>query len=244
MFLSLFYLLVAFLPVIAYIFIIWATTPYKSINIRTAFLYLISGLISIGIILTYFRLFPSCQDVVLFSDMSMSLLFFCFIQVALVEELCKLAAFSIGDRLRIDERDYDSPIGTMFYCGISALGFAFLENVNYALTYGGEVLILRSVVALLVHFLCGLIMGYWVASSRLPSKVENRSFFEVILHHKPKVKKIVYYSIGVFCALILHGLYDFNIFSGGNDATSYMIIFGGVISAYLAAKSLIEKAKF
>lgn len=244
MFLSLFYLLVAFLPVLAYIFIIWATTPLKSINIRTAFLYLLTGLMSIGIILTYFRLFPSCQNVVPFSDMKSSLLFFSFIQVALVEELCKLAAFSIGDKIRIDEREYDSPIGTMFYCGISALGFAFLENVNYALTYGGEVLIARSFIALLVHFLCGLIIGYWIAASRLPSKVESRSFFEVVLHHRPKLKRIVYYSVGVCCALMLHGLYDFNIFSGGNDATSYMIIFGGVISAYLASKNLVEKSKF
>jgi RsiW-degrading membrane proteinase PrsW (M82 family) len=244
MVLSLFYLLIAFIPVLFYIGIIWATTPWKSIDIRTAFLYLLTGLMSIGIILTYFRLFPHCQDPLFLTDKSFSLLFFSFIQVALVEELCKLTAFSIGDRIRLEEREYDSPIGTMFYCGISALGFAFLENVNYALTYGGEVLIARSFIAMMVHFLCGLIIGYWVSVSRLPSKVETRSFFEVLVHKKPKLKRIVYYSIGVCCAMALHGLYDFNIFSGGGEATSYLIIFGGVVSAYLAAKNLMEKAKF
>jgi RsiW-degrading membrane proteinase PrsW (M82 family) len=242
MILSLFYLLVAFIPVLFYIVIIWATTPWKSINIRTAFIYLFTGLMSIGIILTYFRLFPSCQDPVKIGG-EPSLIFFCFIQVALVEEICKLAAFTIGDKTRIGEMEYDSPIGTMFYCGISSLGFAFLENVNYALTYGGEVLINRSFIAMMVHFLCGLIIGYWVSASRLPSKVQNRSFFEVLVSNRPKLKKVIYYSIGVCCAIALHGLFDFNIFSGGDESTTYIIIFGGVVFAYLAAKRLIEKAK-
>jgi len=241
---SLFYLLAAFIPVFAYICIIWATTPWKSINLKTAFQYLFTGLISIGIILTYFKLFPGCQDAIETSDLSISLIIFCFIQVALIEELCKLSAFSICERVRKDEVHYDSPIGTMFYSGISALGFAFLENVNYALTYGGDVLFIRSVVSMLVHFLCGLIVGYWIAASRLPAKAANISLFEHIVYHRPVLKKVIYYIIGISCAVTLHGLYDYNILSGGDGVTSYMIIFGGVVSAYLAAKSLMEKSKY
>lgn len=239
-----FYLLVAFLPVILYICVIWATTPWKSINLTTAFQYLFTGLISIGIILTYFKLFPDCQEVVTMSSVSASLFFFSFIQIALVEELCKITAFSIMDSIRSEESLYDSPVATMFYSGISALGFAFLENVNYALTYGGEVLLARSVVSMLVHFLCGMIIGYWVAASRLPSKIQNRSLFELTIHHRPALKKFIYYAIGVSCAVTLHGLFDFNIFTGGTESTGYMIIFGGIIAAYLAAKDLIERTKF
>lgn len=244
MFSTLFYLLVAFIPVFLYVCIIWVTTPWKSINLATAFQYLFTGLISIGIILTYFKLFPDCQDIIPMSSISTSFLFFSFIQVALVEELCKLTAFSIGDSIRHDERLYDSPIATMFYAGISALGFAFLENVNYASTYGGGILISRSVVSMLVHFLCGMIVGYWVAASRLPSKINNRSIFEVMIHHRPALKKFIYYTVGLSCAVALHGLFDFNIFSGGDESTGYMIIFGGVVAAYLAAKDLIERTKF
>lgn len=241
---SFFYLLVAFIPVLLYIFVIWSTTPWKSISLGTAFQYLFTGLISIGIILTVFRIFPGCQKPLFGYNPSFSLLFLCYIQVALLEEVCKLAAFSIGDRIRKDERGYDSPIGVMFYCGISALGFAFLENVSYAMQYGGEVIIFRSVVSMMVHFLCGLIMGYWVSVSRLPFKLENRSMFEVMCGRRPLFKKISYYTIGIFCAVSLHGLYDFNIFTGGSDSVGYIIIFGGIISAYLAAKNLIERSKF
>lgn len=244
MFLSLLYLLIAFIPVFLYVFIIWATTPWKSIKLKTSFQYLFTGLISIGIILTYFKLFPSCQDPIYLKDRAGSLLFFCFVQIALVEEISKLISFLIGERIRKEEREYDSPIGTMLYSGISALGFAFLENVNYAIQYGGEVLIARSIVSMMVHFLCGLILGYWISISRLPSKIETRSLFEIISRRSPKIRRVIYYMVGITCVVILHGLYDFSIFNGDNQTTSYMIIFGGIISAYLAAKNLLERSRF
>ena len=243
MFLSLVYLLAAFIPVFFYICIIWATTPWKSINLKTAFRYLFTGLISIGIVLTYFRLFPHAQDMINTSDESIALIIFSFIQVALIEEVSKFSAFIIGQNIRKDNIEYDSPIGTMFYTGISALGFAFLENVNYAVQYGGSILIVRSVVSIMVHFLCGLLLGYWISASRLPSKLENRSLFEVIIHRRPILKKVIYYGIGLFCATMLHGLFDYNIFSGGTQATCYIIILFGIMSAYLAAKRLIEKSR-
>ncbi len=243
---SLLYMILAFLPVLFYIFLIWATTPWRSINLRSSFTYLVTGFISVGIILTYFRLFPNCQDMLFPNDIPLSIFLLYFIQVALVEELCKFSAFIIAESIREKEKIYDSPIGIMIYCGISALGFAFIENVNYAQMYGGQVLITRSFLSMLVHFICGLIMGYWISSSSIPTKVENRSLFEIVLQARPKLKKIIYYCMGIISATVYHGFFDYSLSTGGENVypMAYVILFGGMMFAYLGARKIIEKTKF
>lgn len=241
MLMSLLYLLIAFVPVLMYITIIWVTTPWKSINLRTSFQYFVTGMISIGLLLTFFRLFPNWQDPVMSPAVLMIL---AFVQVAMMEELCKFISFKIGEGIRgEDETKYDSAIGTMFYCGISALGFSFIENVEYALSYGGQVLFVRSFVSMMIHFLCGLIMGYWISASRIPSRLENRSLIEVLFIKKPMLKKIAYSIMGISCAIVLHGLFDYNLFIGGPDSNSYIIILGGIVAAYLASKDLNDRIK-
>lgn len=243
MFISFLYLLLALIPVLIYIGVIWSTTQIGSINIKSCYYHFISGVISIGVIFTYFKIFPNCQSLLPF-DWKVSIFIFSFIQVALVEEFTKLFAQKMGELLRGEGVTvYDSPIATMFYCGISALGFSFIENVTYALKFGGEVLIVRSFVAMLLHFLCGLIMGYWIAASRIPTRIRNKSPFEFYVTENKKFKTVVYYILGIFSAVFIHGLYDFNIFTQGHVTSNYLIIFSGVIAAYLAAKDLNEKSK-
>lgn len=244
MLLSLFYLLVAVVPVLFYIGVIWATTPKGDINVKNSFLHFIFGILSISIIFTYFRIFPNCHEVLPINE-SLAIFIFSFIQIAFVEEACKFLSFRMGEMIRTNESvEYDRPIATMFYSGISALGFSFIENVTYALKYGGEVLISRSFVAMILHFLCGLIMGYWIAVSRLPLKVKNSSPFEMFIYTRPKLKRFFYYGIGILSAVFIHGLYDFNLFSQGHITSNYLIIFSTVIAGYLAAKDLTEKSKY
>lgn len=241
MIISLLYLLIAIIPVLLYIGVIWSTTPISSFNIRGSYLHFISGVVSVGIIFTYFRLFPDCHKSIAV-DYSLSIFFLSFVQVALVEELCKFISFKMGEMLRgTDTVFYDKPVATMFYSGVTALGFAFIENVTYALQYGGEVLVSRSFVAMLLHFLCGMIMGYWIAASRLPTKLKNSSHFEMLCIKKPIIKKLVYYTLAILSAVFIHGLYDYNIFTKGHITSNYLIIFSGVIATYLAAKDLNER---
>ena len=244
MLMSILYLFLALLPVVAYIMIIWATTPWGSIELRKSAQYFLTGIISIGLLLTFFRLFPNWQSPVSPTNLSLSFMVLAFIQVALMEELCKFAAFKINEGIRgEDDIKYDSPIGTMFYCGISALGFSFIENVEYAIMYGGHVLVVRSFISMMVHFLCGLIMGYWISASRIPSRLENRSLMEVVFIKKPVLKRVVYSAIGITCAVILHGLFDYNIFTDGHVVSNYLIILGGIIATYLASKDLNDRVR-
>jgi RsiW-degrading membrane proteinase PrsW (M82 family) len=236
------YLLLAFLPVLFYIGVIWSTQPIGSINFRNSLHHFLSGIISIGLIFTYFRIFPGCQKLLNINP-QWSYLFFSFIQIALVEEISKFISFRIGETVRGETSVfYDKPIATMFYCGITGLGFAFIENVTYAMQYGGDVLLVRSFVAMLLHFLCGMIMGYWVSSSRMPTKIKNRSLFEVMCVNYPNFKKVGYYIIGIICAVFIHGLYDYNLFTKGHITSNYLILFSSAIAAYLAAKDLNQKS--
>lgn len=235
------YLLLAFIPVLIYIGIIYITTPIGSISIRNSTHHFLSGIISIGIIFIYFRIFPEYQKLLLISP-QWSIVIFSFIQVALVEEVCKFMSFRIGEFIRGESIFYDRPIATMFYSGITSLGFAFIENVIYAMQYGGEILIIRSFVSMLIHFLCGMIMGYWISVSRLPTKIKNRSLFEILCVNNPNLKLITYYSVGILSAVFIHGLYDYNLFSKGHITSNYLIIFSSIIATYLAAKDLNQKS--
>jgi len=241
MFASLAYLLIAFVPVVIYILMIWATAPWKSIDIKKAFSHFLIGIISVGIVLTIHRIFPEITKPNDSFSMASSFLIFSFLQVALVEEIAKFLSFIVGERVRgLEDVVYDRPFSTMFYCGITHLSFAFIENVNYAIIYGTNVLLIRSVISMLVHFLCGLMMGYWIAKGRTVTKIKNRSFSEILFMKKPHIKKWIYYSVAVFTSVFIHGLYDYNIFTNGNIVSGFLIILGAVIAAYLAAKDLIE----
>jgi RsiW-degrading membrane proteinase PrsW (M82 family) len=238
---GLLYMTLAFIPVLIYIWIIWLTSPKKSINIRDSFLHFFSGIISVCFIYLFSSLFPNFQHPI--SNLEWTLLVFSFCQVAFIEELSKFSAFIIGEKVKGEQLIYDSPVATMFYCGITSLGFSFIENVAYAAQFGGQVLIMRSFIAMLLHFIAGMIMGYWISLSRIPTKLKNRSPFELFCVNRPQIKKYIYYFIGLLSAIFIHGLYDFNIFSKGHITSNYLIIITGVIASYLAAKDLDEKSK-
>lgn len=241
--LPLLYLLISFLPVLIYIGVIWATSEPNSINIKSSFTHFFSGLISVAIIFGIMALMPGYQRLLPISH-TWAIFIFSFIQIAFIEEICKFISYIIGENIRGEESIiYDKPISTMFYCGITALGFSFIENVIYALQFGGDVLITRSLFSMLLHFLSGMIMGYWIALSKLPMKIKNKSPLEIFLFTKPELKKVTYYLIGILCAVLLHGFYDFNIFSGGHISSNYLILFSGFIANYLAAKNLQPKSK-
>ncbi len=242
MFTFILYFIIALLPVFLYVLTIWLTTPINSINLNKSAQYSLTGVLSVGIILFYSKLFPLAHKSIS-DNVNVSLWFFSFIQVSLIEELCKFSSFKINENMRGDDIQYDTSIGTMFYCGISALGFSFIENVQYAYMYGSEVLIIRSFLSMMLHFLCGLIMGYWISLSRIPTKLKDRSLLELVFIKYKWLKVYLYSFMGIGCAVILHGLFDYNIFSGGHIVSNYLILLGGIIAVYLASKDLQEKSR-
>lgn len=75
---SFLYLLLAFIPVLMYIGVIWSTTPVGSINIRTSLIHFFTGIISTGVLFTYLKVFPNSHTVM--THLSSALFIFSFIQ--------------------------------------------------------------------------------------------------------------------------------------------------------------------
>jgi RsiW-degrading membrane proteinase PrsW (M82 family) len=173
-----------------------------------------------------------------------------FLQVALLEETTKLIAFKTGDYIRGKIRDLkDKPFAVMFYAGMISVGFALIENISYAgralwgdLSYTGvspeDVLIRRSMSAVILHMLAGMFMGYFIALGRMFSS---------------NIKKAFYTFLGLISATFIHGAYDFLLMIPNNSSDflilsetfifhipTTIIILIGTMTAYIMGSHLLR----
>jgi RsiW-degrading membrane proteinase PrsW (M82 family) len=123
---------------------------------------------------------------------SASLLFIAidaFIVVALVEELIKYGVVKI---YIFKKDEFDEVTDGIVYTIAASLGFALLENLMYSF---GSILILliRGVTAVPLHATASGIMGYYIGLSKM---YPEKSAFP-----------------GILFAILIHGLYDFLLFT-------------------------------
>lgn len=251
------------LPALIYGFFIFAHAPKKSIHLSKLWIYTIIGFLSITFFHFFTFIFPDFQKplfreflgvafldnkiVNIFMDTPLSVFFFAFIQVALLEELCKWAAFKSGDLIRGKNTLRDHPYAIMFYTAMVAAGFAAIENTDYAIrtirgSFGPDVnvmyvLSIRSITSVIMHMVCGIIMGYYIALGAKSLKSD----------------RIKFNIIGLVSAMILHGIYDFCImYEPLSEKTlsigeltihwpSMIIVLAGLTLAYFMATDLIYR---
>ena len=112
---------------------------------------------------------------------------------ALIEEFGKLICF----RLNIyGLRSFEEPLDGMIYGLILGLGFAFTENLFYALAIkdielAKQIIFLRSFTATLMHFIAGGIIGYYFALAKFRFGGSPLLIFQ-----------------GFFLAFLFHGFYN------------------------------------
>ncbi len=116
-----------------------------------------------------------------------------FIVAALTEEAFKLFAFRI---LIWKNKNFNEFYDGIIYAVFISLGFAAVENILYVFQHGSTVGILRALTAVPAHAIFGVAMGYYFGLAKF----------------KPK-KKSYYMSMAIFIPVLLHGFYDFIIFS-------------------------------
>jgi RsiW-degrading membrane proteinase PrsW (M82 family) len=243
-------LLLSLLPAVAYIFIIYLTVPYKTINLKTAFVYLVVGFMSVGLLKYFWILYPDWHLIAEFTSGTNVALdpftyfhHFYFVQVGLIEEIAKLGIFLMIDRYRRRNQDYnDHPLAIMFYMAMVSLGFAVIENVQYGLIYGDSVLYWRSFTATIGHMVFGLFMGYWIAMGRMGKRFFDRSLFDIVINKREKLRNFVYTFIGLGAATILHGIYNLHMqFNGKEGITgTYMLLVFSVLGAYWCFRNLTQ----
>jgi RsiW-degrading membrane proteinase PrsW (M82 family) len=125
-------------------------------------------------------------------------LFEAFIVIGLAEEFFK--------RLVVVRTVYRHPafnerLDGIIYCGITALGFATLENFMYILSYSAaapDIWISRALLSVPTHMLLGITMGYYLSMAKfcsLPGLCQR------------------YYRMSLFVPALLHGVFDFILMS-------------------------------
>lgn len=225
------------LPAIIYALIIYLSAKkINNLNFKNAVYYIVMGLISIKVV-TYIQfIFPHIQDYIDSSGFNihisssgieitkiptlLAIAFFAFIQVGMLEEFSKLVALKLGHLIRNKKQvRKDSPYSIMFYSAMISAGFAAFENMIYVMSaqYRGAsgsdiemMLLARSMNSVILHMLCGLFMGYFIALGRGFSS---------------RWKYYGFTALGLIVATAIHGYYDFNLMIP-HDSKNFFTVFG------------------
>jgi RsiW-degrading membrane proteinase PrsW (M82 family) len=211
------------LPALLYSFFIYKSIPADNVKFRAAIGYLVIGLLAPTFVTVVQFIFPNWDSYIqydctklYFNELTkkyfliptvFALAFNAFIQTGLLEESVKWISGHFMNLVRGSWVKRDSAIAVMFYYCMVATGFAITENIEYAQhavvrhtnnpssLNPTDVIFIRSASAIILHMICGLFMGYFIALGR----------------QFQGLKKISYTILGLFVALMVHGAYDFNI---------------------------------
>lgn len=145
-----------------------------------------------------------------------------FVGVALNEEMSKSLCVFIYPF----HRPFFNTVLDGILCAVMVgMGFATLENIIYANSFGYETVLIRSFTAIPAHAIFGVIIGYYIGVAKLKKKQRALTIFK-----------------GLLLAVLLHGIYDFFLLQEMFEnlmGFSLLTLFLGV----RIAKGLIIKSK-
>ena len=146
------------------------------------------------------------------ASFSRNSLFAIFLGGALIEEYLKYVVVKAGV---FKNAELDEPTDLVLYMIISALGFAALENILVLTNYHPiltsakaiEIMGLRFISATFLHALCSGLLGYFIALS----------FYNI-------KRQKVYFTLGLFLTVVLHGAYNWSIMNMSGASRFYLPI--------------------
>ena len=212
------------IPPSLYVFIIYLTSPYKTLSIKTSFIFLMMGVFTMTTLYFLNMIFPYWKPLFIYEDGFED----CFYIIAPKEEIAKYLMFSIGiSHLSVVNEEKDQhPLTYMFYFSMVGLGFALFENVGYVYEYGIDVLKSRTFSSTLLHMIVGMVFGYFIALGNIKkSKFKDRSVFGVFCERYPKLKLRIYTLIGFTFAVLIHGLWNYNLSNQSPSTMTILIAF-------------------
>lgn len=165
-----------------------------------------------------------------------SYFFRAFILSGFIEESLKLLAFIF---LFKDTSDYDDAYDGIVFASFIAMGFAFLENILYFISFKNtNILLLRTFTSLPIHFYCGIFMGYYFSRYLIHKEYESP---------KNKIFKIKSFVV----PFIIHSLYNLILFvfsdlQGGEAQIVLLLIMGGYFAtlSYLVFINVNKSSKY
>jgi len=182
-----------------YSLILYLAAPRKTITLKEIYTSVLAGVLSITVLQFTYAVFPNQIQGDFYEFMYV---------VAPREELSKFIMFLLAVKW-ISKKRKIKPVGYMIISCAVALGFALEENMHYYLKYGEHVLSVRNVSAMPAHMFFGGIMGYWYAVGKLNigkfgRRINLGQWFV-------KSRLAIYSTIGLFCASLLHGIWNYSL---------------------------------
>lgn len=150
---------------------------------------------------------------------------YAFIGVALVEEFCKFFMTFIG---AYRNKAYDEVYDGIVYAVYVSLGFAFFENLLYVFTNQSiGVGIARGLLAVPGHACDAVFMGYYLSVSKVYSLQGKKNL---------EIKNLLF---SILIPTILHGIYDFCLFTGNTLFIILFLVF--VVFMYIGSLKKIKQ---
>ena len=122
-----------------------------------------------------------------------------FIGIALVEEFSKWIMTYL---ISYNSSEFDELYDAILYATFVALGFACFENLMYVYSSGVGVGVARAILSVPGHACDGVFMGYYLGLSKI-NALNNR-----------KDLKIINLILSIVVPTVLHGIFDYCLFTG------------------------------
>ena len=153
------------------------------------------------------------------------LFFKVFFGIALIEEFSKwIMVYLISYKNKYFDEVYDMIVYSTFV----TLGFATFENLLYVFEGGVVTGIIRALTAIPGHTCFGVMMGYYLSKSKMDLLKGNKSSYK---------KNLI---LSILVPTIIHGIYDYVLFS----YNSYLLIFFIVFLIFIYILSINKIKSF
>jgi len=168
----------------------------------------IGGIVA-GIIVIILSIILKIQQFSL--DSLYQVLFYSFVLVSLIEESVKfLMTYFICYRNKEFNYQYDGIV----YSSFISLGFATYENILYIFQEKSiQTALYRGVLTVPAHIFFAIFMGYYLGLAKHWRRYKN------------KKKECSYLFQAMFIPIILHGFFDFCLFSGSTIGLIFFLLF-------------------
>lgn len=216
----------ALAPVFLIIIYIYLKDKYekesKRILIYTFILGAVISIVISTILYNFFDLFlPTPNDFSVWQQFIKA-----FFIVALIEEFSKYVIVRYYNQPR---KGFNEPFDGIIYAVMVSMGFAAVENLFYVFEGGIQVALLRAFTAIPAHATFGILMGYFMGKAKFS---KNRKKWNLI---------------GLSCAILFHGAYDFFLFINfipGISIGAFVSLIIGIVLSRKAIKAHQENSNF
>ena len=124
--------------------------------------------------------------------------FYVFISIAFIEEICKWLFIYI---ISYNNKEFNHIYDAIVYCVFLSLGFAAFENIFYTLDGGFKIAFLRAISAVPGHACFAIAMGNYIGIAKMQYFNNNK---------KAEKRNLI---LSIIIPIILHGLYDYCLFT-------------------------------